>query len=66
MKPGRLAYGARWARQQGNVEKAEALEAELAKAGRCKRCGRLLTDPHSIERGVGPECVKKPGATTLD
>jgi hypothetical protein len=34
-------------------------EDQLAKAGRCKRCGRLLTEPVSVERGIGPECVKK-------
>jgi len=25
----------------------------------CRRCGRLLTDPRSIERGIGPACEKK-------
>lgn len=25
-------------------------------AGRCCRCGRMLTDPESIEAGLGPEC----------
>lgn len=25
-------------------------------AGRCNRCGRLLTDPDSITRGLGPKC----------
>lgn len=29
--------------------------------GRCACCGRALTDPASIERGVGPECAKKIG-----
>lgn len=28
-------------------------------AGKCARCGRLLTTPESIEAGFGPECVKK-------
>lgn len=28
-------------------------------AGRCGRCGRLLTTPESIEAGIGPECQKK-------
>ena len=28
---------------------------------RCLRCGRILTDPVSIARGVGPECWKKRG-----
>jgi hypothetical protein len=26
--------------------------------GKCGRCGRLLTDPTSIERGIGPVCRK--------
>jgi hypothetical protein len=25
-------------------------------AGRCGKCGRTLTDPESIQRGIGPEC----------
>jgi hypothetical protein len=25
----------------------------------CKICGRLLTDPNSVSRGIGPECIKK-------
>lgn len=27
--------------------------------GKCCRCARKLTDPASIERGIGPECLKK-------
>ena len=27
--------------------------------GRCCRCGRVLTVPESIERGLGPECARK-------
>lgn len=30
-------------------------------AGRCCRCGRLLTVPESIESGWGPECRKLAG-----
>ena len=30
-------------------------------AGRCGRCGRILTVPESIERGIGPECATKMG-----
>jgi len=26
--------------------------------GTCCRCGRTLTDPKSIELGIGPECIK--------
>lgn len=29
--------------------------------GRCGRCGRLLTTPESIKRGLGPECCKMIG-----
>src|SRR5258708_38527897 len=27
--------------------------------GRCGRCGRTLTVPESIDRGIGPECAQK-------
>ena len=30
----------------------------LQHVGRCCKCGRKLTDPKSIELGVGPECAK--------
>lgn len=29
--------------------------------GKCCRCGRKLTTPESIERGIGPECAGKAG-----
>ena len=32
---------------------------EIRHAGRCGRCGRLLTVPESIDSGIGPECIKK-------
>lgn len=32
---------------------------ELWHAGACGRCGRQLTDPESIERGLGPVCAEK-------
>lgn len=28
---------------------------------RCARCGRRITSPESVQRGVGPECAKKGG-----
>jgi hypothetical protein len=31
---------------------------EIFHEGRCGRCGRVLTVPESIERGIGPECIK--------
>lgn len=27
--------------------------------GRCGRCGRKLTVPESVERGIGPECAER-------
>jgi hypothetical protein len=30
-------------------------------AGRCCRCAKTLTDPDSIEIGIGPDCRKKMG-----
>lgn len=32
---------------------------EFNHAGRCGRCGRLLTTPESVEKGIGPECQDK-------
>jgi hypothetical protein len=29
---------------------------EVWHEGRCGRCGRALTVPESVERGIGPEC----------
>ena len=34
-------------------------QLELWHEGQCARCARPLTDPVSIERGFGPECVKR-------
>lgn len=31
---------------------------EFFHVGQCGRCGRPLTDPASIERGLGPYCAK--------
>ncbi len=54
---------------QGAIERALSafLRAEspreaarlLGAEGRCCCCGADLTDPTSIARGIGPECVKK-------
>lgn len=32
---------------------------EFYESNECGRCGRQLTDPVSIERGIGPECLGK-------
>ena len=34
-------------------------ELEFWHSGRCGRCGRLLTTPESIKRGLGPVCAEK-------
>src|SRR5262245_24789743 len=34
-------------------------QLELWHAGRCGRCGLMLTVPESIASGYGPECIKK-------
>lgn len=37
----------------------EPVGVEIWHAGRCGRCGRVLTVPESIELGLGPECASK-------
>ena len=32
---------------------------EVWHAGKCGRCGRILTDPMSIQNGIGPICIDK-------
>lgn len=32
---------------------------EVMHTGKCSRCGRKLTNPESINIGLGPDCVKK-------
>jgi hypothetical protein len=34
---------------------------EIRHEGRCGRCGRALTVPESIDRGIGPECAERMG-----
>jgi len=36
---------------------------EIWHEGRCGRCHKTLTVPSSLERGIGPECAKKFGAS---
>ena len=43
-----------------NVNKAEMpAQLEVWHEGKCCRCGRKLTDPVSVARGIGPECFGK-------
>ena len=41
-----------WAMGEGDLEQ----QAEVSIEAECSSCGRALTDPESIERGIGPEC----------
>jgi len=42
-----------------NTELPECLE--FRHEGHCGKCGRTLTVPESIDRGIGPECWSKMG-----
>ena len=33
-------------------------QVRLCHCGKCGRCGKTLTVPHSVESGFGPECIK--------
>jgi len=33
---------------------------------RCSKCNRKLTNPASLETGIGPECAKRAGVISLD
>jgi hypothetical protein len=40
-----------------NINKIPAI-IQVLHEGNCGRCGRKLTTPESIERGIGPECSR--------
>lgn len=46
------------------VLKADMSKVEFWHEGACGRCGRTLTVPESIERGIGPECAGLMGLVT--
>jgi Family of unknown function (DUF6011) len=43
------------------VDPMRALEDHGQRTGRCGCCGRLLTDPVSVARGIGPICLETGG-----
>jgi hypothetical protein len=59
VRPAKVAHAAAYWRARGRDDVAELLEADLAAAGRCKRCGRALTDPLSVADSIGPKCKKE-------
>ena len=46
----------RWFNREVVVGDGMPHDLEVWHEGRCGRCGRALTVPESIERGIGPEC----------
>lgn len=55
--PGTKEYDvAAWACQSVIKSKMIPTNYQIEHAGKCGRCGRTLTDPESIARGIGPEC----------
>jgi hypothetical protein len=59
MKPDKIAKAAAYYRAHGRFEQAHFYETILVEQGRCKRCGRLLTNPLSVADSIGPECRAK-------
>lgn len=48
--------------KNGTVEdRLTAMEAYAMRSGRCAACGRTLTVPTSLHRGLGPTCAEKYG-----
>jgi hypothetical protein len=43
--------------ETGILNNKLAVNVEMYHTGNCMRCGRELTDPDSIERGLGPVCI---------
>jgi len=43
------------------IGRPDLIEQERRKpwVAKCRRCGRSLTDPESVARGIGPVCVHK-------
>lgn len=46
-----------WTMQHLVQKQAIPDNLEIWHEGRCGRCGRKLTVPESVERGIGPECI---------
>lgn len=41
----------------GSLRAGTLHDVEVWHEGRCGRCGRVLTVPESIDRGIGPDCA---------
>ncbi len=49
----------RWFVENLLARGAVSEKVEFWHEGKCARCGRKLTTPESIQRGLGPECAEK-------
>ncbi|MBE3576915.1 MAG: hypothetical protein IMX00_04420 [Limnochordales bacterium] len=45
--------------QNGQNQQEQAEPVQQQSVGKCIRCGRKLTDPSSVQRGMGPVCWGK-------
>ena len=54
--PRKAAKLAASCRARGEHPHADSLQAALVALMFCANCGRPLTDPQSVERGIGPDC----------
>jgi hypothetical protein len=52
------ALAARWL-NEGRDAASRIGKFRLQEESYCGKCGTALTDPESIDRGIGPECYKK-------
>ncbi len=52
---------ARWAIHHGTTDRQIPVGYKVHHEGKCGCCGRKLTVPESIERGIGPECWARMG-----
>lgn len=55
LAPSAVAFAWFWR----HVDDLEKHGAEFWHSGACSRCGRELTTPESLERGLGPTCAGK-------
>lgn len=56
---GRIAEGIKFLAGAKDSDRAEAGLTYAMESSNCYRCGRKLTVPVSIHRGLGPECARK-------